>query len=610
MKTKGTSLRVLLTVFTALAMVASLCAVAAAPAGANSEPLQWGATPLDPDSGPVGKLVTVTVNGTDVSLAGQVVTLEYDGETVETTPAEPTFPDKDSFNATAGETLSFYFEVPESTEGDHDVQAFVGAVSTNTTQYTVEPKVTIDPDEGAKGSTATATCTGFAAGKSIDVKADDTVVGSTTESTSKGSATISCTMDTSGNITATDGAGNSAVHTPDTFSFEPGISLDPTSGAVCDTVTVSASEFTSDNTSSLTEFTIAGENITNKDSDNVSGNLTELSDYSEDDLEPGEWITTSAYDKTDDEFEVKFQVPSDLSAGAKTVYLKTNEDQDASATFTVGEATMEIDPTEGPKGQTVTVDASGLAPDKDNYYDLLMENESTDGYKVLEEDLDTDTEGKLSTSFEVPSENINGDTDYDVYLTKADTTAPSIAKDTYHVIPASLTVTPDKGPVGTEVTITGKGYGASTGYDILFDDPDTGMTTNIGYVTTTDVGGFTMTATIPSSSKGDATIRDDSGKADDTFEVTVPKAQVEVEEGMKVGGVLDKLSESVWYFNNSDKSWSQYYKANPSAVPSESRLTTLKSGKAYWVYVTQDCTLKYGGKEKDLTKGWNSIVWP
>jgi len=79
---------------------------------------------------------------------------------------------------------------------------------------------------------------------------------------------------------------------------------------------------------------------------------------------------------------------------------------------------------------------------------------------------------------------------------------------------------------------------------------------------------------------------------------------------MDVGGVWDKLSGSVWYFDNATKGWRQYYKANPGAVPEESRLTSLKSGSVYWVNVTQDCTLKYAGETISLTKGWNLVTWP
>jgi len=80
--------RTILSVFMTLAMVASLCAVAAAPASADGD-LEWAVWDendgLSTMSEPVGELITVKVQGKE-SLASMVVRLEYDGTTVDTTP--------------------------------------------------------------------------------------------------------------------------------------------------------------------------------------------------------------------------------------------------------------------------------------------------------------------------------------------------------------------------------------------------------------------------------------------------------------------------------------------------------------------------------------------
>lgn len=73
--------------------------------------------------------------------------------------------------------------------------------------------------------------------------------------------------------------------------------------------------------------------------------------------------------------------------------------------------------------------------------------------------------------------------------------------------------------------------------------------------------------------------------------------------------VRNYLDESVWSFDNETKKWLQYYPAEPETVPQSRRLTAFESGNTYWLYVIDDCILRYDHHEYSLTKGWNSIGW-
>ncbi len=559
MKTKRTILSVLMT----LVMVASLCAVAAAPASAQG-------ISLDPTSGKVGTLVTIEVEG---FAEGQPLIVSYDGAEVATTPSAPETDD-------SGEA-TVYFNVPGSIQGDHTVKVAVG-VQQATETFDVDPSVSISPATGATGSAATATCRGFAPGYSIDVMATDPdpdVVLGSGSTDSNGSVNVNCTMDAEGTINATDGAGNEASEYENTadFNFTPGITLDPASGPAQIDVTVSGSDFTEGEGDYSVRYRIAG----------------------------GHWAVFDSLDDdldSDGEFEGTFTLPAGLSIGGKKVEAGVEfggwtgrPNETASATFTVESSEISLDPEEGPVGETVVVESSNLPAEAD--YEIQFDGETV-------ADGQTDTDGSLTNSFEVPDETTGAKYDVAVVID-----GETVAEATYSILKTGLTISPEEGRVGTEVEVTGTSYGARDTFNIWYQDVQSGGKSVVGTVTTSSLGSFTTTITIPNATIYDNNLISDSlGLAKAKFDVTAPAVAVTVEDGMS--NIWSNLSESVWYFDNATKSWSQYYKANPDAVPSDSKLTNLESGKVYWVYVNANCTLKYGGSTIDLTAGWNVISWP
>jgi len=45
------------------------------------------------------------------------------------------------------------------------------------------------------------------------------------------------------------------------------------------------------------------------------------------------------------------------------------------------------------------------------------------------------------------------------------------------------------------------------------------------------------------------------------------------------------------------------------SAPEASDLASLEKGKGYWIKVSEDCTLIYGGNTYNLKAGWNLIGW-
>jgi len=296
-----------------------------------------------------------------------------------------------------------------------------------------------------------------------------------------------------------------------------------------------------------------------------------------------------------------------FASGTKTVEITLPNGESASASFTVESSTIELDVTEGPEGQTVEVTGSGFAAEAEDY-SLSFDKGDDGAYDGIDDlkSVDTDADGEFTATFEVPSVTGDKDEDYDVgILTTAGGSA--LAEATFHVIASELSISPEEGATGTDVTVTGEGFPASENFSITFLDA-----AEIKYVlrnvATSSLGGFTTTVTIPGNAAiGDGTISDTEENNEEDFEVTAAEALVKVDDGLS--GVWSSVDESVWYYDNSSKTWKQYYKSDPSAVPEANQLESMESGGSYWVHVTEDCTLRYGGHTYSLTTGWNSIGW-
>src|SRR5207249_8137192 len=86
---------------------------------------------------------------------------------------------------------------------------------------------------------------------------------------------------------------------------------------------------------------------------------------------------------------------------------------------------------------------------------------------------------------------------------------------------ASISLTPDNGPVGKTVKVTGTGFAASSTVTITFSGVT--QTTSPATITTDTAGSFSASFTVPPSTTGYHTItsKDASGNSDDKrFKVT------------------------------------------------------------------------------------------
>ena len=203
----------------------------------------------DPSSakGFVGDEVEVT--GTGFAKDEASIKIKYEGDEVTQTEAAAT----DAYGSWTAK-----FIVPESTSGEHDIDA-KGADTAyddvKVVKFTVKPKITLNPKSGSAGDTVTVNGTGFEkAEANINIKYDDEVVeqieAAETDELGSWSATFKVPPSVKGSY-AVDAEGKYTKYTEVddvTFTVAPGVKLTPATsstspGYVGQTITVTGGGF-------------------------------------------------------------------------------------------------------------------------------------------------------------------------------------------------------------------------------------------------------------------------------------------------------------------------------------------------------------------------------
>ncbi|MBT9166393.1 MAG: hypothetical protein DDT25_01078 [Chloroflexi bacterium] len=270
------------------------------------------------------------------------------------------------------------------------------------------------------------------------------------------------------------------------------------------------------------------------------------------------------------------------------------------ATITVVPSIVSITPPSGPIGTTVSVTGSDLAPGVlyrvwfDTDRDTVIDANETPVEATATAD------GRVSMTFAIPV-GASG-------ATPVALVAPGdipVVFTSFTVPAAAITLSPTRGVPGTEVTVTGIGFPRHSVLDLLTIGPAT--VTPIPSVITDDVGRFTARFVVPGIGVGAHVVNARAGGITDPETFTITAEVIPV--GVALRGIEAVLRHSVWSFDNVTKRWSQHLVADPGAVPAAVRLTTLEAHQPYWVYVTANTTLVFGGHSYSLTAGWNIIAW-
>ncbi len=476
---------------------------------------------LTPDEGEVGD--DVQVNGTGFN-TGLSLILYFSSQPAEVgddintdvtiykqvntagTPVSPNFVK----NFLVPEVLS---QGPGTDEDVHDGRYYV-YVTNDISEYILAKAyftvvgfgtIELSDDEGTVGTEIDITGGGFAADEDLSVEfgGDEVDIESGDEVTDEdGEFILSIIIPDAifGDHTIAVIGGESLAEVSDTFTVMSDITVNPVQGLPGDELTLYGTGFDKRNG---VDFYFGGTPIT------------------------VEWIVDAARSKTNNDgyFAVKITVP-DVDVGAYTILAEDEDDDDISAqvTFTVTEPSLNpvivVDPTSANVDDEVEVSGTEFAPG--DTVTIYFDDEVVDTTTTL-------TDGSFTGSFDIP-ESVNGS-----HTIKAEDTDGGVATATITVEP-KIAFDIEEGPGGTEVTVTGTGFGYRSDIETIeFDSTDVDIESGDDRSGTD--GSFEFSFIVPAVGAGsyDVTVEDEDGNSAEA-EFTVVAAAASITPTSGVGG--------------------------------------------------------------------------
>ena len=361
---------------------------------------------LNKSSAPVGERVSIYGTG---FRGNRTVRIRFEGTTVETTSTNS----RGSFTKT--------FTIPESKHGSHDVSADDNTyrVSTN---ISVEQSIVIAPESGATDTEVTVTGTGFRDDRPIIITLGgdriDTEPG-TVRTDSDGSFVAAFTMPTCINRTPEIEASDGRYTASAEFNVVASLSVEPGSGFVGDTATLTGHGFRSNRSIKITL--------------------------------DGELVATQPASVHSDEtgcFNVDIEVPPSVNG----IHQMKADDgaETAQASFTTL-SSIALTPSSGPINAEVTVSGSGFGSAQVITIRFNGEHVRTSA---------SDANGNFSDMFSVPP---NSTGNYNVVASDGPHSASAV-----FTVTTSIDVSPPNGHVGTVIAVRGNGF--SGAINIKYDE--------------------------------------------------------------------------------------------------------------------------------------------
>jgi hypothetical protein len=255
----------------------------------------------------------------------------------------------------------------------------------------------------------------------------------------------------------------------DYFTVEPGLIVDTEEGHVGTNVTVEGRGFAEDEEDIELRYYTDGDYVVVEDD-----------------------ITADEYGS----WEVTFQIPYSAQ-GNHEIDAEGDESQDNDVEDVTFEVTPEIslDKSSGSPGESITMMGSGFYAD-DRYINILFAGEETETEPEI---IRSDEKGSWNASFVVPEMSI------DEYSITAEGEYTKDVDELSFEIEPGLVLSPDEGHVGTELTVTGRGFATDEDVYIMYDD------IQIATDKTNPEGSFEVRFTVPESKHGErrVTVEDD-----------------------------------------------------------------------------------------------------
>jgi len=268
----------------------------------------------------------------------------------------------------------------------------------------------------------------------------------------------------------------------------------------------------------------------------------------------------------------------------------------AKATFTLKQPTLTISPTKGYMGDTITITGTGWLVGSDGVVQVLFDGDT----RLV---TTPDSNGAFAVNITVPGE-LAAETSH--LIGANDFQGNSAPSQVFLLNPATLVLNPVKGPVGTSITVTAKGFtprDSITNFGWGVDTNGNPPSAPAGTPPTDSIGTVTLTITVPGLAIGGHVIgvkTSTNNPATATFEITT--APPTVQEALK--SLVDK-GELIIVWDYAGGQWKFYDPADPQG----SDLLYLVDGTGYWIDMKAADKLIFGGKSRDLPAGWSIMAW-
>ena len=327
------------------------------------------------------------------------------------------------------------------------------------------PEITVTPTSGKVGDSITVSGTDFPPGETVTITVDGDTIGTATAGSNKAfSTTIEVGEAPAGAHTITASSGNYEASA--SFTIQSNVSIDKTSGKIGDEVTINGT--------------------------GLAANAAIEIRFGTTDVREGQANQNGS-------FTLSFDVPS-VDAGTHSIRVRAGGLTVFEADFTTS-IEMSISPTTGKPGDQVTLDASGFAPGASAV--ITFNNTQVKTATV-------GTNGSLNETFAVPAV---AEGTYEVKVT-----VNGISRTASFTTEAQTNFSPSSGPVGTQVSVSGTGFGPNKPLTLTFDGSavpgSTGLTVNAE-------GAFNITFNIPPIQAGSYIISISDGTITETSSFSV-----------------------------------------------------------------------------------------
>jgi hypothetical protein len=269
--------------------------------------------------------------------------------------------------------------------------------------------------------------------------------------------------------------------------------------------------------------------------------------------------------------------------------------------ITIPKPSLELDPTSGRPGSTMSITGAGWTAESTVliYYDgkiVTSINAHTDGSFVQQ------TVVPIEADVGVDNIELTGEMAQPSTGNWADKTATVL-----HSVPAgTLAVSPEGGPPGASITVSGEGFKAFTPFSVSIGGREV---LSEASENTDDMGNFSRTVVVPPLREGIHSITvSQQGRGQSRNTDTIPFTVGDIGPATRDSEVAfaDLIAADnlivVWYFDNDTKGWS-FYDPRPE-VAAAVDLTMVNSGDIVWIQVTADQDFQ----GEMLKAGWNQIT--